>query len=84
MRTRFFCSCGYTFAAKEVESALSSISLIRSRLLREIEAMNQSEMKIARQSQSSFEVWLRDIGLDIGRDLGVAAGKVMRWLDELF
>ena len=83
INTTFYCSCNYVFTAAEVANALSAINLLRNRLLQQVEAMNLSEALIKTKSRASFQSWLTQTSIEIGRILGVAVGKIRRWIEEL-
>jgi hypothetical protein len=80
MRTTFHCSCNYTFSAQAVRNALTSTSLLRDRLAREIMAMDQAETRIRQKSTSSFEEWMNDLGYELGR----LAGSISAWAKDWF
>src|SRR4051812_18046858 len=41
--TAFHCQCGHVFHASDVEQALSTVALIKARLIQQVEAMDQAE-----------------------------------------
>jgi hypothetical protein len=75
----FHCSCGRVFTAGEVGAALSAASLIRDRLVRHVQSMEQAEARITAKTKASARTWLGEISYEIGRILGIAASEVKRW-----
>ncbi|MGB7275932.1 MAG: hypothetical protein WBC69_21770 [Geitlerinemataceae cyanobacterium] len=70
MQNSFFCSCGYTFQASDVEVALSTSELLKHRLLQKIAEMDYFEQLVVQTSKKSFNSWVEEISYEIGRFLG--------------
>ncbi len=82
--TTFNCSCGRSFLASEVDSALNEI-IRAANLLAMIIEENQREVRSIRsQGQGSFQRWLdgvaQGIGGSMGRMLGNFIGSIAGWL----
>ena len=84
MNSEFYCSCGYTFQASEVENALSTTELLRQRLIQKINEMDSFERSIKTKSQSSFKQWISSISYEIGRFLGTTASTAQKLIENFF
>jgi len=85
MQNSFSCSCGYTFQASDVESALTTSALLKQRLLNKIAEMDYFEQAIIQTSQRSFNAWVEEISYEIGRVLGTtvtAAQQLIKGITE--
>ena len=80
--TVFYCSCGHRFTAHEVREALSTASLMRRRLISQIESMSVSDLAIETASRDSLSSWLESVTHQLGEVLGRAVGKAVRWWRE--
>lgn len=84
MNSEFHCSCSYTFKASEVESALSTIQLLRQRLIQKLNEMDSFERSIKTKSESSFKQWISGISYEIGRLLGTTASNAQKLIENFF
>lgn len=84
METSFQCTCGNIFGAAEVEAALSTVTLLKQRLIQQIRDIDVTESQIRYQTATSFSTWLSVHGYDIGTLLGKAAAKLVTWLEKYF
>ena len=69
--------------AYEVRDALSTASLMRQRLIDQINAMSTSERHIAQSSRDSLSSWLEDASGYFGEAIGRVLGRVIKWLRDL-
>lgn len=83
VQTRFYCTCGRTFNANDVESALSTSELMRDRLRAQFKAMEEAERSIRAKSEGSFSQWIYDVAESLGYAAGTIVGTIKRWLDAL-
>lgn len=84
MSSEFYCSCGYIFQASEVENALSTTELLRSRLIQKINEMDSYERSIKTKSQDSFRQWIGSISYEIGRLIGATASQAKKLIESFF
>ena len=83
LSTTFYCSCGYVFQATDVQTALSSAALIRKRLLQQVQDMEVTESRINQKTRASLNQWIYDKGYEFARLIGVTAGTIQRWLENI-
>lgn len=81
--TQFICSCGHRFNATEVAAAISNATLLRQRLLRQIEAMDASESRIRTQTRESRESWLASTLERLASGAGYRLGSMVRYIRNL-
>jgi hypothetical protein len=84
MQTTFYCSCGHIFQASEVEKALSTATLLRSRLIQHIQSIDQAEDYISRTTNKSFSQWLDKLSYELGKLVGKTAAQLRKWIQSLF
>ena len=78
----FHCTCGRQFTASEVREALSTASLMRRRLISQIESMSAADLATKRAAHDSLSGWLESVTAQLGELLGRAAGKAVKWWRE--
>jgi hypothetical protein len=83
METTFHCSCGHVFSAGSVSEALSTASLIRQKLLKQIEGMDKAEIRIRQTVSHSFSQWLEEMSYKLGFTLGTIATYLKKWIETL-
>jgi hypothetical protein len=77
-QTRFHCSCGYTFNSEEVSEALSTSSLVRKKILEQINEIDFTEKQIKDTVKNSLVSWLSSLGYK----LGFAVGTFIKYVDK--
>ena len=84
MQTSFHCSCGYVFQAHSVSEALSTASLIRQKLMEQIQSMDKAELRIRQTFSHSFTEWLNEMSFEFGFAFGTIAAYIKKWLDQVW
>jgi len=84
MNSKFYCSCGYSFKASEVENAVSTTQLLRQRLIQKLNEIDSLERSIGSKSQSSFQQWISSISYEIGKLLGITTRAAKKLIENFF
>jgi hypothetical protein len=76
----FYCSCGASFTATQVDSAVSELIRATKSLYEEIARRRAEIDTVKTRSEASFSVWLSGIAQAIGGAAGFLAGKLLKLL----
>jgi len=80
----FYCSCGYSFSGKEVESAINKTLELKEKLAQFLRDMDFDEQKIERVTKDSLVSWLNNTSYQLGKVLGHLAGTVVSIIAKIF
>ena len=83
-KTRFFCSCGYSFDSNEVGDAIRKTLSLKKRLHQMLIDMDFDEQKIENISNESISSWLNKKSYEISNSLGKIAGKILKIISNMF
>lgn len=82
--TIFYCTCGYSFSGKEVESAIKKTLELKEKLTQFLREMGLDEQNIERTTKESFVSWLTKSSYEIGKGLGSIAGRIIGIIAKIF
>jgi hypothetical protein len=84
MQTKFYCPCGNEFCSSDIKQALSTVALLRQRLIQKLSEMDEYENRIIQNSKSSFQQWANNVSYEIGKLLGISTSVMGKVIESLF
>ena len=78
--SQFYCSCGYSFSASEVQSALDKTIELKRKLEKMLREMHFTNSEIRNTTYNSFRSWLGKVSYGIGRTFG----KIAKVIYDIF
>ena len=80
----FYCSCGYSFSGREVETAINKTLELKETIAKFLKEMDFDEQKIERVTKDSLISWLNNASYQLGKTLGHIAGTVVSIIAKIF